>query len=34
MPAASYGCPLALKECGDYFAKSNRELAIAYYINT
>lgn len=31
MPAASYGCPLAMKECGDYFAKTNKELAITYY---
>lgn len=31
MPAASYGCPLAMKECGDYFTKSNKDLAITYY---
>lgn len=31
MPAAALGFPMAMKECGDYFSKSNKGLAITYY---
>lgn len=31
MPAAALGFSLAMKECGDYFSKSNKGLAITYY---
>lgn len=31
MPAAALGFPEAMKECGDYFSKSNKGLAITFY---
>lgn len=31
IPSAEYGFPLAMKECGDYYAWSNKELALKYY---
>lgn len=31
IPAAEKGVPPAMKECGDYFARSNKELALKYY---
>lgn len=31
MPAAAYGYPPAMKECGDYFCNSNKKLAFTFY---
>ena len=31
IPSAEYGSPLAMKEREDYYARSNKELALKYY---